>query len=144
MVKNKADFAKVVAAFAHEGQIDKAGEPYIFHPMTVAKNVEGDDAKCVAYLHDVLEDTFVDEHTIRNLFGDVIGDAVVALTRKPGEDYFTYIDRISRNTIARTVKLSDLRHNMDLSRLQEVTQKDLDRVKKYQKAMEILKEKQNA
>lgn len=130
--------ARALAAYAHFGQTDKAGNPYLSHPLAVADGVEGEDAKIAALLHDTVEDTFVTVETIRNLFGDAVADAVEALTHREDEDYFTYVRRAGKNPIARQVKLSDLRHNMDLSRLPVVTEKDLKRLEKYKKAREIL------
>ena len=130
--------AKAIAAYAHDGQVDKAGKPYILHPIAVSERVTTEDEKVVALLHDVLEDTFVTESTIRNLFSDVITDAIVALTRKPEETYEDFIVRASLNSLSRTVKIADLSHNMDLSRMETITQKDLDRIQKYEKAMTYL------
>ena len=130
--------ARALAAYAHSGQVDKAGNPYLSHPLAVADGVEGEDAKIAAILHDTVEDTFVTVESIRNLFGDAVADAVEALTHREDEDYFDYVRRAGKNPIARQVKLSDLRHNMDLSRLPVVTEKDLKRLEKYKKAQEIL------
>ena len=134
----RMELARALAAYAHLGQVDKAGNPYITHPLAVAEGVEGEDAKIAALLHDTVEDTFVTNRTIRELFGDDVADAVDLLTHREGEDYFDYVRRAGKNPIARQVKLSDLRHNMDLSRLKEVTEKDLKRLEKYKKAREIL------
>ena len=134
----RIEMADALAAFAHRGQVDKAGQPYIQHPRTVASRVTGEDEKIVALLHDVLEDTDVAEDTIRNLFGDKIADAVAALTHREDEDYFSYVARVAKNPLARIVKLADLEHNMDLSRLPKVTEKDLRRVEKYSRARRIL------
>jgi (p)ppGpp synthase/HD superfamily hydrolase len=131
-------FAMEFARRAHKGQVDKAGVDYIEHPLAVEKMVNGYEEKVAAILHDVLEDTPVTEETLRVLFGDTITNAVVALTRKPGESYMDFIHRAKRDPIARVVKLADLAHNSDLSRLLEVTQKDLDRLEKYKRAIEIL------
>ena len=133
-----APLAEALAAYAHAGQLDKAGRPYIDHPRAVAAGVETDLEKTVAYLHDVLEDTFVTESTIRNLFGDTVADAVAALTRRPEEDYEDYVRRLGENPLARRVKLADLRHNMDLSRLPQITEQDRLRCEKYRRAMTYL------
>ena len=132
--------ARALAAYAHLGQVDKAGNPYISHPLAVSEGVEGEDAKIAALLHDTVEDTFVTNRTIRELFGNVVADAVACLTHRECEDYFDYVRRAGKNPIARQVKLSDLHHNMDLSRLPQVTEKDLKRLEKYKKAQEILLE----
>ena len=108
------------------------------HPAAVSEAVVSDEEKVVALLHDVLEDTFISEATIRNLFGDTVADAVVALTKKRGENYADYIRRVSNNPISKAVKLADLEHNMDLSRLNEIQEADLERIKKYEDAKKIL------
>ena len=133
-----APLAEALAAYAHAGQLDKAGRPYIDHPRAVAAGVQTDPEKTVAYLHDVLEDTFVTESTVRNLFGDTVADAVVALTRRPEEDYEDYVCRQGENSLARRVKLADLRHNMDLSRLPRITEQDRLRCEKYRRAEAFL------
>lgn len=127
-----------IAADAHKGQKDKGGKPYILHPMTVAKGVKGSDAKTVALLHDVLEDS--DKYTEKDL--DFLSqeqmEALKLLKKEPGADYFEYVNRIKTNPVAREVKLSDLRHNSQLSRIKHPTMKDLERRKKYIKARDIL------
>jgi (p)ppGpp synthase/HD superfamily hydrolase len=133
------EFAEEFARRAHKGQTDKAGVDYIQHPIAVSEKVVGEDAKVVALLHDVLEDTEVSEPTIRALFGDTITDAVAAITRRLGESYMDFIARVKKNPIARIVKIADIEHNSDLSRLKMVTQKDLERFEKYKKALTILK-----
>ena len=142
MKKGKAEsriaLAHALAEYAHFGQTDKAGNPYITHPMAVAAGVEGEDAKIAALLHDTVEDTFVTIRTVRELFGNTVGDAVDCLTRRENEDYFAYVRRAGANPIARKVKLADLAHNMDMSRLPIVTEKDRIRLEKYKKAREIL------
>jgi (p)ppGpp synthase/HD superfamily hydrolase len=134
------EFAREFAKRAHKGQTDKAGIDYIQHPIAVAEKVDGEDAKVVALLHDVLEDTEISEPTIRRLFGDTIADAVVALTKRSGESYMEFVVRAKLNPIARKVKIADIEHNSDLSRLKTVTQKDLDRTEKYKKALSLLED----
>lgn len=128
------DFAKM----AHKGQVDKAGKDYILHPMFIADQMDTEIEKTVAYLHDVVEDT---KYTLDDLrdFGSEVVDAVDHLTRRKNEDYFDYIDRVKENELARKVKLADLKHNADLTRIQNPTQKDKDRQRKYDRAIEILK-----
>lgn len=131
--------AKRICKEAHAGQVDKGGKDYYLHPFAVADMCETDDEKVAAYLHDVLEDTSV---TAADLAAQGIPqriiDALEALTHKPGENYFDYIERAKSNPIARAVKIKDLIHNSDLSRLKEITPKDLARVEKYKKCIEIL------
>lgn len=133
------ELAEFVAARAHNGQVDKAGVDYIEHPRAVASLVEGENEKICAFLHDVLEDTDFSEESLRILFGNEIVDVLILLTHKDGEDYFDYINRISTSPTAKKVKLADLTHNSDMSRLKAVTQKDIERHKKYQKAITLLK-----
>lgn len=130
--------ALLVAYTAHYGQTDKQGVPYINHPKTVASFLEDEKDKVIALLHDVMEDTFLTEEDLRPVFGDEIVDILKMLTRSKEEDYFTYIDRISQNDTAKRVKLADLRHNSDISRIENPTQQDFDRLKKYEKAIKIL------
>ncbi len=132
--------AELVATMAHRGQVDKSGVPYIEHPRTVASYVKTPEEKAVGFLHDTLEDTFLTESDLRPVFGDIITDAVVALTHLLYEDYFTYIERVSKNPIATRVKLADLTHNMDADRLILVTQHDRDRMEKYKRAYAYLSE----
>lgn len=134
------EFALELAKRLHEGQVDKAGEAYINHPLKVAEYVENEEeiVRVVAVLHDTVEDTPMTVELIRVLFGNEVGNAIESLTKKPGEEYMEYIQRVKKNQIAAKVKLADLRHNSELSRLSEVTEKDIMRVEKYKKAMEIL------
>lgn len=128
-----------VAYKAHKGQKDKGGKPYILHPLTVALRVKGREEKAVALLHDVIEDTDI---TISNLmehgFSKNVVQAIVAITKINGETYEEYLSRVNQNKIAKKVKLADLRHNCDLTRLKEVTNRDIIRVKKYNKAISFL------
>ncbi|EJP21813.1 HD domain protein [Peptostreptococcaceae bacterium AS15] len=130
--------ALIIMFQAHKGQKDKAGRVYIFHPLAVSFGVKTKDAKIVALLHDVLEDS---NYTIKDL--DFLTEeqkhSLVLLTHKKNESYFNYIEKIKSNDIAKQVKLSDLKHNSNLKRLKNITEEDLERVKKYKKAMEILR-----
>ena len=129
-----------VAYFAHDGQVDKGGNPYILHPLFVALTVDNTDEKVVALLHDVVEDTPIGLDELRKQgFPQKIVDAVSVLTREDGEDYFDYLSRVKDNKLALAVKKADLRHNMDLSRLKGVTSADAKRIAKYQQAMSYLK-----
>lgn len=129
--------AIAIAAEAHAGQTDKAGEPYILHVMRVVLGVRGEKERIVAALHDVLEDCpkWWSASTLgAEGFDDDVMQAVVALTRRKGEPYADYIERVAANPIARTVKLADLRDNMDASRLPPVhlwSEDDERRMAKY-------------
>ena len=139
MNKSQATKAHEVAKKAHFGQTDRAGIDYIKHPETVASFVTTDEEKAVAYLHDVIEDTTL---TLLDLkkegFSKNIIEAVDILTKKKGQDYQSYLNLVKKNELARVVKLADLRHNSDLTRLPLITEKDLERNKKYSSAITFL------
>ncbi|HGL0517052.1 TPA: GTP pyrophosphokinase [Streptococcus pneumoniae] len=139
MNKLQATKAHEVAKKAHFGQTDRAGIDYIKHPETVASFVTTDVEKAVAYLHDVIEDTTL---TLLDLkkegFSKNIIEAVDILTKKKGQDYQSYLNLVKTNELARVVKLADLRHNSDLTRLPLITEKDLERNKKYSSAITFL------
>ena len=132
--------AYYLASKAHEGQVYKSGRDYIKHPIRVAESFDDYTFKTIAILHDILEDTWVTEDLLRKLFPKNICDAVVALTRKQDESYGDFIKRLSNNVFAAKVKIADLTDNMDLSRLNEITESDIERVKKYCKWRNYLKE----
>lgn len=132
------ELAKQLAHKYHAGQVDKAGVDYFNHLDQVAKGVDTKEGKVVGYLHDILEDTPCSPKEIRKTFGYSILKAIKTLTKKG--DYDKYLSKIKRNPLARTVKLSDLKHNSDLSRLPTVTDTDKQRQKKYLKAIEYLTE----
>ena len=139
MKQSQSERAYEIAKKAHLGQVDKAGEDYIKHPEKVASFVKTDEEKTVAYLHDVIEDT---ELTLEDLyecgFSKEVIEAVDIITKKRGEDYQSYLNSVKKNKLARAVKLADLRHNSDLTRLAKVTEKDIKRKEKYQKAIDFL------
>ena len=139
MKQSQSEKAYEIAKKAHLGQVDKAGEDYIKHPEKVASFVKTDEEKAVAYLHDVIEDT---ELTLEDLneygFSKEVIEAVDIITKKRGEDYQSYLNSVKNNKLARAVKLADLRHNSDLTRLIKVTEKDIKRKEKYQKAIDFL------
>ena len=139
MKQSQSEKAYKIAKKAHLGQVDKAGEDYIKHPEKVASFVKTDEEKAVAYLHDVIEDT---ELTLEDLnkydFSKEVLEAVDIITKKRGEDYQSYLNSVKKNKLARAVKLADLRHNSDLTRLAKVTEKDIKRKEKYQKAIDFL------
>lgn len=133
--------ALAIAKDAHKGQVDKAGMDYIQHPLFVASLVEGELAKTVALLHDVVEDS---DWTLGDLRKEGLPEEVVQavgiITKKRNENYEEYILRVKQNPLARQVKLADLYHNSDLSRLANVTDRDRKRVAKYQQAIAFLSE----
>lgn len=131
--------AILFALKVHSGQKDKAGKEYILHPLRVMLCFENEQQQIVAILHDVLEDSDMTEQDLQKAgFSQQTIEAVVCLTKKEGECYFDYIERVKQNDIAREVKLADLEDNMNLNRIQNVTQKDIQRVEKYKKAKRIL------
>lgn len=130
--------AITIAAQAHDGQTDKAGQPYILHCLRVMLAMNSDTDRIVAVLHDVLEDAT--DWQIGDLgdFGPGVEGAVDALTRRDREDYFHYIDRVAANPIAVRVKLADLRDNLDPDRLPNPNAADVLRAQKYRKARAVL------
>lgn len=131
--------AKRIATRAHQGQVDKAGQPYISHPEFVASQVTGDEAKAVAWLHDVVEDTPVTFDDLRaEGLSEAVIEAVAALTKQEGESYETYLERVAANPLAKAVKLADLNHNMDTSRLKVIDDKAKARLEKYKLALNFL------
>ena len=127
--------AIAIAVEAHQGQKDKAGEPYILHPLRLMLQMQSETGKIVAVLHDVVEDTDCSLDDLRGEgFSAEVLEAVDALTKKNDDEYEEYVDSIEANPIARRVKLADLRDNMDISRISDVTERDLARLSKYHKA----------
>lgn len=136
---NKIELALQIATKAHEGQVDKSNTPYINHPIHVASLVDTENEKIVALLHDVVEDTDVTIEDLRATgFSEIILDAVYAITRQADESLNAYMRRIKSNPLATKVKIADITHNMDLSRLDTITDKDLERNKRYQKQIKSL------
>lgn len=128
-----------LAVEKHKNQTDKAGNPYILHPLHVMENVNSKEGKIVAILHDIIEDTDITEDYLLKIgLSKRIVDAVVALTRSEDIDYQEYIKNLGSNPLAKEVKLADLEHNMDLKRLPTLEEKDLERNRKYQIAYHYL------
>jgi (p)ppGpp synthase/HD superfamily hydrolase len=131
--------AMTLAYNAHHGQTDKSGVPYIFHPARVAAEFTSEAEACVAWLHDVVEDT---DYTIEDIrlagFGAAICEALQMLTHKKHIPYMEYVKDVARNPIARAVKLADLQDNMDTSRLLVVDQSAEKRIEKYRAAVAYL------
>ena len=128
-----------IATQAHAGQTDKAGQPYIDHPIHVAEAMETEDETVVALLHDVVEDSSwtLDDLAKEGFTGEQV-EAVAALTHGPGVTYFEYIRSIKQVPLATAVKIADLRHNSDPSRIPNPTHKDMMRLQKYAQALEML------
>ena len=124
---------------AHSGQLDKAGLPYVNHPLHLAEQMTSEDETCAALLHDVMEDCGATPEDLLalGLSRDALA-AVELLTHKDGVPYLDYVRAVGENPIARRVKVADLRHNSDLTRLDEVGPKDIARLRKYRTARVIL------
>ena len=133
--------ALAIAEDAHKGQVDKAGVAYIQHPLYVASLVEGELAETIALLHDVVEDSAwtLEDLRMEGLPEKVV-QAVGILTKNRDESYEEYLMHVKQNPLARQVKLADLQHNSDLSRLTTVTEIDRKRVEKYRQAIAFLSE----
>lgn len=133
--------ALAIAAKAHAGQVDKAGSAYIFHPIRVSCRCSTDEERIAALLHDTIEDTNVTaDYLLGEGFPRNIVDAILSVTRNEDESYEDFIRRCRMNPIGRQVKLHDLEDNMDISRLSQVTEKDLAKLNKYIDAYRYLKE----
>lgn len=128
-----------LASEFHKGQVDKAGRPYIEHPVTLAKEFSDECLQSIALLHDVLEDT---DCTPKLLKAQGISEIVIAsvehLTRKKGVEYGKYVDELTKDPYAMLIKLADLTHNMDLSRLKNYDVRVYNRCVRYTKAAETI------
>ena len=139
MNNNLLEKTLVIATKAHEGQKDKAGSPYILHPIRVSNRCLTDKEKIVALLHDVIEDTNVSaSDLLASGFPRNIVEAVLSVTRNEGESYEDFVIRAKQNPIGRQVKIHDLEDNMDITRFNQLTEKDLVRLNKYLKAYRSL------
>jgi (p)ppGpp synthase/HD superfamily hydrolase len=144
-VKRRMIYSKMVktamniAYRAHEGQYDKSGVPYIFHPYEVAQGMTTEDEITTALLHDVVEDTNI---TFEDLIGAGISEPVIEslklLTHNDETPYLDYVKKLKSNTIARKVKLADLKHNSNITRIEEPNEWDYKRIDKYKEAIKIL------
>lgn len=127
---------------AHHGQYDAGGVPYIFHPYHLAEQFSGETEVCAALLHDVIEDTDITLEELCKEFPNEVTDAVRLLTHNEDEDYYAYIMKLKDNSVAKAVKLADLSHNMDESRLtgaENVSEEQRARRReKYFRAYDIL------
>ena len=124
---------------AHKDQVDKSGMPYVFHPFHLAEQMQTEETVVVALLHDVVEDSAYTLEDLEHMgFDRAITEAVALMTHTDDTDYMDYIRRIKENPIAKAVKLADLQHNSDLTRLDAVDAKALIRCEKYLKAIDLL------
>jgi len=131
-----------IAVRAHGDTLDKSGQPYILHPLRVMLAQDTDEGRIAGVLHDVVEDTEVTLDDLRDVGipGSVL-EAIALLTHDDDTPYEQYVERLKPNPLARSVKLADLRDNMDVLRLPDFTQKDLQRLGKYRRAYEFLARK---
>ena len=130
-----------IAYDAHHGQKDHGGVPYIFHPIHLAEQMDDEISVCAALLHDVVEDTSVTFKELERDFPPEITEVVRLLTHDDDTDYFDYVRNLKKNPIARKIKLADLAHNSDETRLssQSLTRDELQYFRtKYRKAKDIL------
>lgn len=124
-----------IALDAHRGQTDKSGRPYILHPLRIALSMQHESDFLAAMLHDVIEDSeYTSDDLLRHGFPEEVVQAAICLTHSEDEDYFAYILRIKDNKIARNVKMADLQDNLNILRLNAVTEKDFERIRKYHRA----------
>lgn len=130
--------AMKIAYDAHYGQVDKSGVPYIYHPIHLAEQMQTEEECIVALLHDVVEDTEITFEQLEKEFSDTVIQALKLLTHDKSTDYMEYVRNLKHNPIARKVKLADLRHNSDVTRIEKITEKDVKRQEKYLSAIEFL------
>ncbi len=128
-----------IAARAHRGQKDKAGAPYLLHPLRMMLRMDTEAAMMAAVLHDVVEDT---EWTLDRLreagFSEEVLEAVDCLTHREGESYEQFVERVRTNPVARQVKVADLEDNMNVRRMNQLGPKELGRLEKYHRAWRVL------
>lgn len=138
---NKLSLMYSVAASAHKYQLDKNGRPYFEHVLAVMlklPDTADNDLKCIALGHDLIEDTGITYKYLIEVFGFRIADGIYSLTKHEWQTYEQYLEQVRSNKDARIVKLCDLRHNTDITRLPGTSEKDLARLAKYAKAYEYL------
>ena len=133
--------AIAVAVERHGSQTDRGGQLYVLHPLRIMMQMDTIEEKIVAVLHDVVEDTDITIDEVQDLCpSDNAFKAIIAITRRKNESYEEYIIRVIKNDIARKVKIADLIDNLDMSRLKKVTEKDIERMNKYQKTLALLRD----
>ena len=131
--------ALIISFNAHKNQVDKSGVPYVYHPFHLAEQMDDEYSTCVALLHDVVEDSNISIDDLKSEgFPIEVINAIEMMTHDDNVSYLDYVKTIKTNPIASKVKLADLKHNSDLSRLDVVDNKVLERVEKYKKAISIL------
>ncbi len=129
-----------IALEAHRDQTDRADEPYILHPLRIMLNMKSTEKMLIATLHDVVEDSDWTLEDLRNEgFSDKVVNGVDSLSKRPDEDYKSYIERVKKNPDAIPIKLGDLGDNMNFKRLAKVSEKDCQRLQRYHWAYKFLK-----
>ena len=140
LAEDMLEKADEFACEVHNGQTDKSGKDYIGHPRRVSERCRGKKAKIVALLHDTIEDTFVTADYLKEYgFSNDVIEAVLALSRQENETYAQFIMRASKNEIAKEVKIADLEDNLDVRRLDDITENTIARERKYLHAWRFLK-----
>lgn len=133
------ELAIKVATEAHAGQVDKGGKPYINHPQAVAASLTNTEYKIVAYLHDVCEDTSITFDDLKDMgFTYRIVNSIRLLTKTDELTYEEYLRKLRMDSCARAVKMADLKHNMDITRIPNPSEKDYARIEKYKKSLAFL------
>ena len=129
-----------IAVAAHKGAVDKGGQPYILHPLVVMMSLKTDEEKIVGVLHDVVEDTdWTFEALKQEGFSEDIIEALQSVTKSDSDsNYLDFVERAKANAIGRNVKIADLKHNMDVSRIPSISDLDIERLERYKKSLEIL------
>jgi (p)ppGpp synthase/HD superfamily hydrolase len=132
--------AIAIAAEAHAGQVDKAGAPYVLHPLRMMLSMSSIDERIVAALHDVCEDCpgWTSDRLRSEGFSNYIIDALQSVTKRDAEDYDDFVRRSAADQIGRRVKLADLLDNSDISRIAVPTERDLKRIAKYRRAIDLI------
>ena len=130
-----------IAVKAHKGVTDKGGNPYIVHPLRVMMSLKSDNEKIVGVLHDVVEDAedWDFERLKEEGFSKEVLDGLRSVTKtSEEEDYNEFVQRALTNEIGRAVKIADIRDNLDVTRIGELRQKDMNRLNKYKNALKVL------
>jgi len=129
-----------IAVEAHSGQLDKAAQPYILHPLRVMLKMSNEEERIVAVLHDVVEDTpWTLEGLAKEGFSDTVLQAIDNVTNRPDETYDAFVARAGSHPLSQKVKIADIEDNCDLSRISSPTQKDFTRIEKYKSALSQLR-----
>ena len=138
MLSRDVEKARAWAERLHKGQTEKNGKPYVGHPARVAGRMNSPEEQVVGWLHDTVEDTEMTLEGIEEGFGPETAAAVDAISRRDGEEWDDYLRRVKQNPIARQVKISDLIDNSNLSRIDQITMRDVERQARYNRALKYM------